>query len=750
MEATSSPATRFTVVVPVHNVAGYLSECLDSLAGQTFDDFEVVAVDDASTDSSPLILQEYASRDERIRIITLEKNGGLGNARNLGLGAAEGEYVLFVDSDDWLDRDALRAIDERIVEASSPDLVYFEYARAYWMGKLARNMHEDVFSRLRDGVHTLGDQPELIELLMVATNKAFRRRFLIGLGQPFGTGYYEDVAVTYPALMAAQRIVLLDRVCYYYRQRRTGAITRTRSEGHVEVFRQYERIFRFIDDHAELDVHRAEIFRRTIWHYLIIFNNQWRLPQELRRRFFLTAAGHYRRFKPSDFALPSGADGRQFRLLERKAYAASNTLGRIRRMRLGVQDLAHRQLQSTRSRARRWVIRWKLWCYRGFRLLPVDPHLAIFAAYWYRGFACNPKAIYEKLCELAPHINAVWVVRGSDVDSFPPVPHVIEGTIAYYRLLARAKYLVNNVNFPNFVVKRKGTVHLQTQHGTPLKTMGLGLQRFPIAAKRMSFRGLLKRSDRWDYLLSSNPFSTQIWSRDFPCEYETLEYGYPRNDLYYAYDSADEAKIRGELGIGADKTVVLYAPTFRDYQNRFELHLDLSRFSRALGDGFVVLTRAHYYYRDLLDLEVLQERGTLIDVSDHPDVERLCLAADILLTDYSSIMFDYAHLGRPIVVYAHDWDVYRAVRGVNFDLLAAPPGATARSVDELIDVFQSKAYANDASMALLESFRARFCGVDDGHAAERVVRRIFMSETVAPPTPDVSDPARRSDVPVRA
>ena len=184
------------------------------------------------------------------------------------------------------------------------------------------------------------------------------------------------------------------------------------------------------------------------------------------------------------------------------------------------------------------------------------------------------------------------------------------------------------------------------------------------------------------------------------------------------------ARIRRELGVPEGSTAVLYAPTHRDWRTGFETGLDLQAFCEAAGEDVVVLLRAHYFY----DRGPAGGTGRVIDVTGHRCAEDVCLAADALVTDYSSIMFDYANLDRPMVVYADDWDVYTETRGVYFDLMAAPPGPVARTPQELARVFRDRSYASPESRALRAAFRARFCQFDDGRAAERVVRRVLLGE----------------------
>jgi CDP-glycerol glycerophosphotransferase len=367
--------------------------------------------------------------------------------------------------------------------------------------------------------------------------------------------------------------------------------------------------------------------------------------------------------------------------------------------------------------------------YRRQLRAPIEPDLAAFAAYWYRGYACNPRAIYEKLRELAPWIRGVWIVDAEHEAAMPPgVEYVVAGTRAYYRLLARAKYLVNNVNFPNEIVKRQGTIHVQTHHGTPLKKMGLDLRKAFVAGSRMNFDRLLSRAARWDYSISSNAFSTQIWERAYPIPFETLEVGYPRNDVLVNATDADVRRIRSELGIAPGQTALLYAPTHREYLGRYVPTIDVARVADELGPEYVVMERVHYFYERERGPES-SGNGRILDVAAHPSVEELCLAADVLITDYSALMFDYAVLDRPLVIHAPDWEEYRALRGTYFDLLAEPPGVVTRTEDELLEAFRSGAVFGEEAARLRAAFRKRFCSLEDGRAAERVVRRVWLGES---------------------
>ncbi|MET7503057.1 CDP-glycerol glycerophosphotransferase family protein [Streptomyces microflavus] len=386
--------------------------------------------------------------------------------------------------------------------------------------------------------------------------------------------------------------------------------------------------------------------------------------------------------------------------------------------------------RPTRASVKRFVRRQVMRAaYRTDLHRPLDPNLAVYGAYWNRGVACNPAAIHAKAHELAPHIRGLWVVSSRHRDRMPAgVPYVIEGSRPYWRAMATATYLVNNSSFPGGFTKRPGQRYLQTHHGTPLKTMGLDQRAYPALARKADFAKILAHVGQWDFSLSANPHTTEVWDRVYPGPYERLDLGYPRNDVYFTATAEYIAKIRAGLGIAEGKTALLYAPTHRDYREGFVPDLAPERLARELGPEYVLLVRAHYFYGRSAGATGTADGGVL-DVTAHPRVEELCLAADALITDYSSLTFDYACLDRPVVVHAPDWDAYREARGTYFDLLSGRPGDTPGPVtttyDELVEAFRTGEWRSPASAALRTAFRERFCPYDDGHAAERVVRRFF-------------------------
>jgi CDP-glycerol glycerophosphotransferase len=718
-----------SLVLPVYGVADYLPRCLDSILAVDLPEqvrLQVIAVDDCSPDGSGVMLDAYAARDPRLTVLHLPENRGLGGAREAGLAEATGDYVWFVDSDDWLGEGAIGAVAERLA-AVRPDVLITGFARTYPDG----STEPDTWRRLLDGVpevFTLAERPALLQMILSVWNKIVRRDFLLGLDVRFGGGNYEDISVTYPLLLAAERLSYLDRDCYFYRREREGAITNTASAKHADAFAQYDAIFAFLDRRPEVPAElRRLVFDRTVKQAVTILDQPGLVPTELRPDFFHRTAAHFRGHRPAGYTYPGGLRGVQYRLVERDAWGAYQQLRPLQSLPRTLKRTLRQSKQGVRK-----VVRGagRRSLYEAYRRLPMDEKLAVYAAYWYRGYACNPAAIHRKARELAPDVRGVWVVETrAQAASLPAgVPYVIANTPAYLRAMATAKYLVNNVNFPHTMTKRPGSVHVQTQHGTPLKLLGLDLRTRPEAADGMDFERMLEHVARWDYLVSPNPHSTTAFGSAYPGPYKVLETGYPRNDRLANATAEEVAVARERLGIPAGRTAVLYAPTHREQHAGYVPVLDAEALAAALGPDHTLLLRTHYFYADGADGGpggADGAGGTIVDVSAHPSVEDLYLAADILVTDYSSSMFDYAVLDRPIVVFAPDWEEYQRIRGVYFDLMAEPPGVTTTTQPELERALLDGSATGPEAAELRAAFRARFCPWDDGGAAERVVRTVF-------------------------
>jgi CDP-glycerol glycerophosphotransferase len=354
----------------------------------------------------------------------------------------------------------------------------------------------------------------------------------------------------------------------------------------------------------------------------------------------------------------------------------------------------------------------------GVRQIPpllqrVDHHTVLFDS-WHGTYSDNPRAISEGLRLRDPAYEQFWTTD----DAGSPYH-----TRRYLEALGRARYVVTNVNMPGYYRKKRGTTYVQTWHGTPLKRIGFDIERPTFPGSRSYLAGLAGDVAKWDVLVSPNRFSTEVFRRAFRYEGRIIETGYPRNDVLSSSGAGGIGEtVRKHLGVPERASVVLYAPTWKDTES-FELELDLRQLTEELGSDWRLLLRAHIRVADTAGQ---QAAGHVINVSDYPDIRDLYLAADVLLTDYSSAMFDFAVTGKPMLFYTYDLAHYRdEVRGFCFDFEREAPGPllvttadVCEALQELDDV--TRRYADPYA-----HFVERYCYLEDGRASERVIDAVF-------------------------
>ncbi|MBV2354323.1 CDP-glycerol glycerophosphotransferase family protein [Streptomyces sp. J2-1] len=704
---------QLSVIVHGPNTQGRLTELLDSLAAHPLPDTEVIvaAVGDWA--------RETAERHAPDTVVLALPDGtGDPEARTAGAARATGRWLHFVHAKDGLPAGAPRLITERLAELDDTvDVLLTDHVTTTWRTAAAPSRDGRLLAAAGRAALPPDPAAALLRLTPLLGTRVLRAAFWHA---------HEDLRTTSDepyaaraALLRADRVACLNQVAYEQRVLRPESLPERTPEDRLALVGHYETLLPLTRDRGKA---RTVLYDLMVRDLIRVFARE-DLPEAVAREFFRRASLAALRWRPEGHQRPAGLEGVRHALLEEGAYTRYRALQTVNRARRATR-------KTVRSRKRQMGTRLRDHQYRRALDQPVDPQLAVFAAYWDRGVSCNPAAIAAKLGELAPHVRQVWVVAKENAALLPPgTDHVVPGTRRYWETLAGARYLVNNVNFPGAVVKRPDAVHLQTHHGTPLKRMGLDQMDHPAAAKGLDFAALLARIDRWDYSVSANSHSTRMWERAYPARYTSLDHGYPRNDVFYTARSADVRAARDRLGIAPGRTAVLYAPTHRDYEAGFTPRLDLAALADRLGENTVLLVRAHYFYGGAASpLTGLRRSGRIIDVSSYDPVEELCLAADALVTDYSSIMFDYANLDRPIVVFADDWETYRTTRGVYFDLMAESPGHVARTQEELTEILTSGAWRDESGAKARAAFRRRFCEYDDGRAAERVVRRVFLGE----------------------
>ncbi|WP_296240929.1 CDP-glycerol glycerophosphotransferase family protein [uncultured Faecalicoccus sp.] len=369
-----------------------------------------------------------------------------------------------------------------------------------------------------------------------------------------------------------------------------------------------------------------------------------------------------------------------------------------------------------------------------YRFVSVDDKQVIFISFHGRGYSDNPRAIYEAMIQ-DPRWQGyrfIWFIKHHKKKGLQiPGAEIKEYfSFSYFYHLSKAKFWVVNCKLPLYICKKPEQVYLQTWHGTPLKRLAHDIdvaEDTTFYRSAVSYEQMCHSYDvdvaRYNYMISPNAFCTEVFPHAFGIDPQRLvETGYPRNDFIVNATQEQILSIKNRLQLPMDKKIILYAPTWRDNSYvsagyTFELKADFRLWKKILGEDFIVLFKPHYLiinkYQDDPSL-----KGFLYSIPAAAEINELYVISDILITDYSSVFFDYAILKRPMYFYMYDLENYASdLRGFYLDITKDLPGKIYRSEEKLCQDIQAGVY----DRSKLDDFSKRFNNLDDGHASKRVL-----------------------------
>ncbi|MFJ6939514.1 CDP-glycerol glycerophosphotransferase family protein [Streptomyces sp. NPDC101132] len=341
------------------------------------------------------------------------------------------------------------------------------------------------------------------------------------------------------------------------------------------------------------------------------------------------------------------------------------------------------------------------------------------------------RAVHAELLRRGTDVEHLWVTHDQRTPVPPAATPVELHGSAWYEALARSRRIVTAADLPDWFERRPEQTVVRIWQGTPVKRVGTDLTG-GVYADHRRLEALPRQTRQWSVLVSPSTFATGVLRRALGYAGEVLEAGSPHNDLLLAPDrekAAEELRRALELPPGA--RTVLYAPTFRDHlahaEGRFGFdpgrNLDLELAERELGADHVLLVRRH----PLATGPAVPRTPFVRDVSGHPDPAALMLVADVLVTDYSSLMCDFTLTGRPVLLHTHDLEDYRdLVRGLTLDLERTAPGPLLKTTAELCAAVREAGAVRARHADAYAAFRAAFCDLDDGRAAQRVADRLLQ------------------------
>ncbi len=383
--------------------------------------------------------------------------------------------------------------------------------------------------------------------------------------------------------------------------------------------------------------------------------------------------------------------------------------------------------------------------------IPIDPNLIFFESFLGRNVADSPFAIFREIENDPAYAgyHFVWSVNDVKKNAFlstnPRVRVVKRLSEDYYASIATAKYVINNITNNILAPKKEGQIYIQTWHGTPLKRLGIDIELDGngLKSREEIHEQYRKEADTFDYLLSPSAYTSEKLSSAFGLSEEerknkVIELGYPRNSALFTFTEDEKAALRSKYGIPEGKKVILYCTTWREqtYKEgegfKYEIELDVENLYRKFGDTACVVMRMHYNHKATkIDFDAYKGfliNGTLVD-----EINDLFIIADLLITDYSSVMFDFANLKRPMIFYMYDRDRYEnEIRGFYFDASKLPgPIVTKQSeLEEKIGEFLTEKFIPDEKYI---AFCNKFTYLDDANATRRVVDRLLPAKTTPDP-----------------
>lgn len=364
-------------------------------------------------------------------------------------------------------------------------------------------------------------------------------------------------------------------------------------------------------------------------------------------------------------------------------------------------------------------------------LIPTDKKIIIFQSSNGRNYTGNPRYIYEEMvCQgLDEEYECIWFLFDTSIEIPGRCKKIRNNYFPYFWYLMRAGFWVFDSRQPLYCRKKKSVTYIQTWHGTPLKKLALDMDRMDMGGStdiNDYHRQFLVTCKDWDYLISQNNFSTEIFRSCFAFkDRPILEIGYPRNDILIRDNKKDKIiKYKKMLGLPLDKKIILYAPTWRDNEYsvkgkyKFASKLNFDKAQKELSDEYIFIVKYHYLVSDKIDWSPYE--GFVYTFDETKDIAWLYLVSDMMITDYSSVMFDYSLLKRPMLFFAYDLQDYKEnLRGFYFDFVEEAPGPISRDTNQLIN--DIKSYEPLKWEDKYQTYSNKYNHVDDGHASEKVI-----------------------------
>ncbi|WP_241959179.1 bifunctional glycosyltransferase/CDP-glycerol:glycerophosphate glycerophosphotransferase, partial [Mammaliicoccus sciuri] len=644
---------------------------MESIKKQRNQNFDLIIVDDGSTDSSAnLIKDSISDYDKSITYIKLEYNSGHAYARNKALEKVNTQYLMFLDADDQL---ASYAVEYYLSKVNGLDgliapIHKFTINKPQYVDK----------DKIRIEYLTQKSNPNSFLRKNTACNILFKTAIIKAHNIRFNENLkiYTDASFILDYINYAERFVRLFDFPFYYR----GEIydpfegNTLSDQDFILTFEDY--VNSYIDSVKRTNNKKVLNFL-THKMKLEIKNGFDPSLRDIELRYNMLEKPLVKIVKTIKWDLLKDSKllyNLEILFLSMNAVENAKYVNNLRSVSRHVKNIVQNNKMKNRSK---------------YQLLDkeesVDSNTIVFESFGGKNYSDSPKYIYEYMQKNYPKLNYIWVFNNPDKNVIiGNAEKVKKGSKEYYDAYSKAKFWVSNARLPLYLNKKENQIYIQTWHGTPLKRLANDMKvvRMPGTTTAKYKKNFYAETSRWDYLVSPNRYSTNIFKTAFWMDEErTWEIGYPRNDILVNRSNDQEYinQIKKDLNLPEDKKVIMYAPTWRDDefvkkgQYLFDLKINLENLQKELGENYVILLRMHYLIANALDLNGYEDFA--IDVSNYSDISELYLISDALITDYSSVMFDFGILKRPQYFFAYDIEKYdKGLRGFYMDYMNDLPG----------------------------------------------------------------------------
>ncbi|MDT0668379.1 MULTISPECIES: bifunctional glycosyltransferase/CDP-glycerol:glycerophosphate glycerophosphotransferase [Mammaliicoccus] len=706
---------KLSIIITYYNNEEHILDCIESIKKQRNQNFDLIIVDDGSTDSSAnLIKDSISDYDKSITYIKLEYNSGHAYARNKALEKVNTQYLMFLDADDQL---ASYAVEYYLSKVNGLDgliapIHKFTINKPQYVDK----------DKIRIEYLTQKSNPNSFLRKNTACNILFKTAIIKAHNIRFNENLkiYTDASFILDYINYAERFVRLFDFPFYYR----GEIydpfegNTLSDQDFILTFEDY--VNSYIDSVKRTNNKKVLNFL-THKMKLEIKNGFDPSLRDIELRYNMLEKPLVKIVKTIKWDLLKDSKllyNLEILFLSMNAVENAKYVNNLRSVSRHVKNIVQNNKMKNRSK---------------YQLLDkeesVDSNTIVFESFGGKNYSDSPKYIYEYMQKNYPKLNYIWVFNNPDKNVIiGNAEKVKKGSKEYYDAYSKAKFWVSNARLPLYLNKKENQIYIQTWHGTPLKRLANDMKvvRMPGTTTAKYKKNFYAETSRWDYLVSPNRYSTNIFKTAFWMDEErTWEIGYPRNDILVNRSNDQEYinQIKKDLNLPEDKKVIMYAPTWRDDefvkkgQYLFDLKINLENLQKELGENYVILLRMHYLIANALDLNGYEDFA--IDVSNYSDISELYLISDALITDYSSVMFDFGILKRPQYFFAYDIEKYdKGLRGFYMDYMNDLPGEIItdefKLAEELKNIDEHKKKYKDK----IEKFYEKFCSLEKGQSSK--------------------------------